>query len=123
MVVADAVKHVVDKVSITVDDGCNECIGALANRQGLGMKLVGGFQGFKSGTFKPEDSDDKFPYAFGKIRDEDGEGYIKVKPASSDADDLAEFMDVLKSLKKGDRVAWVVTVDRYGNVRYAEDAV
>lgn len=89
------------------------------------MRLAGVFQGYKSGTFTPKDGDgETFPYCFAKIVDSDSAelGYVKVKSASSDADDVAAFADNLSSLKKGDQVAWLVSVDRFGNVRYQEQA-
>lgn len=84
------------------------------------MVLVGSYLGHKSGTFTPSDGDGTaYPFLFAKVADQDGDGgYTKVKPASSDADDLAEFDEALKGLSKGAAVSWVVIVDRYGNVRF-----
>lgn len=90
------------------------------------MRLAGSFKAYKAGTFKPEDGDgESFPYCFAKIIDSDAPkaGYVKVKPESSDPDDVAAFAENLGSLKKGDQVAWIVSVDQYGNVRYVTDAV
>lgn len=83
------------------------------------MRLAGTFKGSKTGVYTPPGEEQGYPYLYARVRDADGGSEVKVKPGSSDVEDLAELKDALKGLERNADIQWQVSIDTYGNVRYA----
>jgi len=87
------------------------------------MRLQGVYQSSKSGIFRPEGTDEAYPYAFCKITDNDGEGeWVNVKPSSGEVADMEAFKAHLAKFAKGAPVDWVVSLDRFGKLRFVAEA-
>lgn len=81
------------------------------------MRIVGTFRKLTQDSFTTEDGE-KIAYANISVLDEDTDEVVKVKPFTSDPEDMADLVEFVSGLDRGDRVALQVKVDGKGNVRF-----